>query len=190
MAFAQALLKENNADDAYQQFGGALKLRPGDPAAKSGQDGIVLAKNYAIMEANWGKDDDAGIKALDENMSINPDYRETRQKLYALLVMKADRLIGAGERDAAFEVLMRALTVQPDAGEAQKRLATYTPTPTPEPTAAPAPAPAYSAPAQTQPRNTAPRSGGSTTRPAQSAPAPAPAPASKPANSCPGGVCF
>jgi hypothetical protein len=193
MAFAQALLKENNADGAYQQFGGALKIRPGDQAAKSGQDGIVLAKNYAIMEASWGRDDDAGIKALDENMSINPDYRETRQKLYALLIMKADRLIGAGERDAAFEVLMRALTVQPDAGEAQKRLATYTPTPTPEPTAAPAPAytapaPAYSAPAQQQTRPVS--------QPAQQQTRPAAQPASRPASSggapgssCPGGVC-
>jgi serine/threonine protein kinase len=199
MAFAQALLQQGNPDGAYEQFGVALKARPSDPAAKAGQDGIILAKNYTIMEVAWGKDDDAGIKALEENMQINPDFRETRPKLYALLINKADRLIGAGERDAAFDVLMRALQVQPDAGAAQQRLASYTPTPLPVPTATPAPAysaPAYSAPASqpaSQPARTAPAS-----QPAQQQqvrPAAQPAPAPRPSGggssgaSCPGGVC-
>ena len=61
------------------------------------------------MEANWGKDDDSAIKALEENMLLDPNFRETRPKLYALLIIKADRLIEAGEREAAFEALMRAL---------------------------------------------------------------------------------
>jgi len=200
MAFAQALQKEGNTDGSYQQFGAALAVRPNDPAAKTGQDTIILTKNYAIMEAAWGKDDEAGIKALEDNMLINPDFRETRQKLYALQIMKADRLIGAGERDAAFEVLKRALTVLPDVGEAQKRLAAYTPTPMPTAT----PAPAYVQPAYVQPAAQPARQ---QTQPAaqpaqqQSRPASQPAaqPAAKPASSggggslpgssCPGGVC-
>jgi hypothetical protein len=189
MAFAKSLLQQNNQDGAYEQFGAALKIRPNDPTAKAGQDGIILAKNYAIMEAAWGKDDDAGIKALEENMLIDPNFRETRAKLYSLLIMKADRQIAAGERDAAFEVLMRALAVLPDAGEAQKRLASYTPTPMPAPTAAPAPA--YSAPASKPAQSSQPAS--------QPAVRPASQPASQPAapsssggssrSNCPGGVC-
>ena len=90
------------------------------------------------MEANWGKDDDAAIKALEENMILDPGFRDTRPKLYSLLINKADRLLNGGDRDGAFPVLMRALEVQPDAGEAQRRLATYTPTPRPGSAAAPA----------------------------------------------------
>ena len=60
MGFAQALVEQSNPDGAYEQYDGALKIRPGDAAAKAGQDQIILAKNYAIMEAAWGKDDDTG----------------------------------------------------------------------------------------------------------------------------------
>ena len=82
----------------------------------TGQKQIILAKNYAIMEAAWGKDDDAAIKALEENMLIDAGFRETRPKLYALLIMKADRLIEAGEREAASPSLdCGALNVLPDA---------------------------------------------------------------------------
>ena len=188
MAFAQALLQQNNPDGAYEQFGAALKLRPNDPAAKAGQDGIILAKNYAIMEAAWGKDDDAGIKALEENMRINPDFRETRPKLYALLIMKADRQIAAGERDAAFEVLMRALAVMPDAGEAQKRLASYTPTPEPTATPRPVVVPQQQAAPQSKPAN----SGGGTYSPAPasgSGSSGSGSGAGSGGRSCPGGVC-
>jgi hypothetical protein len=208
MAFAQALLQQSNPDGAYGEFGAALKVRPNDPAAKAGQDGIILAKNYTIMEANWDRDTDTAIRALEDNMLIDPDYRETRQKLYVLLLRKADRLIEAGERDAAFEVLMRALQILPDAGEAQRRLASYTPTPMP--TATPVPyvppvqsQPAYQPPAQSQPARTQPAAQPAA-QPARTAPAPAAQPAAQPArapssgggsaapsggSSCPGGVC-
>jgi len=195
MAFAQTLLQQSNPDGAYGQFAAALKVRPNDPAAKAGQDGIVLAKNYAIMEANWDKDVDIAIKALEENMLVNPDYRETRQKLYALLLKKADRLTEAGERDAAFEVLMRALQVQPGAGEAQSRLVSYTPTPMPTATPVPYVPPVYQAPpaqsqpvqsqpVQSQPARTQPAAQPAQSQPAQSQPAraqPAPQPAAQPA---------
>jgi serine/threonine-protein kinase len=158
MGFARALLEQANPDGAYEQFGGALKVRPGDTAAAEGQKQIVLAKNYAIMEAAWGKDDERAINALEENMLVDAGFRETRPKLYSLLVGKADRLIAAGERDAAHEVLLRALQVLPEGGEAQRRLVTYTPTPTPTPE--PPPPPAYVAPSTS--------SGGRTTNPGTS----------------------
>jgi outer membrane biosynthesis protein TonB len=91
------------------------------------------------MEAAWGKDDDAAIKALEDNMILDPGFRDTRNKLYSLLIAKADRLLNGGDRDGAFPVLMRALDVLPGAGEAQRRLATYTPTPVPAPPPPPPP---------------------------------------------------
>jgi tetratricopeptide (TPR) repeat protein len=131
------LLEQNKLDDSYGQFAEALKIAPNDPEALDGQKQVILTKNYGIMEAAWGKDDDAAIKALEENMILDPGFRETRPKLYSLLIGKADRMLAGGDRDGAFPVLMRALEVQPETGEAQRRLASYTPTPVP--TATPRP---------------------------------------------------
>jgi serine/threonine-protein kinase len=193
MAFARSLLDQGNLDGSYEQFGAALGVRPNDPTARAGQDDVVLTKNYRIMEEAWDRDDERAIKALEENMAINADFRETRPKLYALLIAKADRLLGAGERDAALPVLMRALEVLPNAGEAQRRLASYTPTPAPQPASQPPaskpqqqpaskpqqpayqqPQPAYQQPASRPATGTGTGSSGS---------------GSGAGSSCPGGVC-
>ena len=134
------LLEQNKLEESYGQFGEALKITPNDPEALDGQKRVILTKNYALMEASWGQDDEAAVKALEENMILDPGFRDTRSKLYSLLINKADRLLGGGDRDGAFPVLMRALEVQPDAGEAQRRLASYTPTPVPAPPPPPPPA--------------------------------------------------
>jgi hypothetical protein len=195
MGFARTLLDQGNPDGAYAQYDGALKIRPGDAAAKAGQDQIILAKNWAIMEANWGKDDETAIKALEENFARDPNYRESRAKLYSLLIIKADRLLEAGEREAAVEVLTRAMNVMPDGGEAQRRLTALTPTPTLVPVAPPPPPPPPSTntgprttnpppPPPTPPPNTGPR----TTNPP---PPPPPPPSNNSSNNnCPGRVCF
>jgi len=169
--YGKILLDLGNLDGSYAQYGAALGLRANDPAALDGQKQVVLLKDWREMEAAWGKDDEAAITALEQIMQVDPNYRETRQKLYALLVSKADRLLSGGDRDAAFPVLMRALEVNPDGAEARQRLAAYTPTPTvespstpggpvrPSQPAQPAPKPAQPsqpAPAPGQPRPFAP----------------------------------
>jgi len=208
VGFARTLLDQGNPDGAYAQFDGALKIRPGDAAAKSGQDQIILAKNYSLMEAAWGKDDEAAIKALEDNMILDPGYRETRPKLYSLLIIKADRLLAAGERDAARDVLVQAMNVMPDGGEAQQRLTALTPTPVP--TAVPPRPPSYTAPSNTNttPSNTTPRNTTpSNTTPRNTTPSNPPpsntgpsnpppsntGPSNPPpsnSNNCPGRVCF
>ena len=114
------------------------------------------------MEAAWGKDDERAIQALEENMILDPGYRETRPKLYSLLIIKADRLLEAGERDAAFEVLMRALT---SCRTAARRRSGWRPTRQPPrpPADAGAAAPPTAAPA------TKPSSGSSTSAARQQA---------------------
>ena len=72
LAHANQLLEQNKLDESYGEFGEALKIAPNDPEALDGQKRVILAKNYALMEANWGKDDDAAIKALEENMILRP----------------------------------------------------------------------------------------------------------------------
>jgi hypothetical protein len=130
---------------------------------------------------------------------LDAGYRETRPKLYALLIIKVDRLLEAGEREAAFDVLMRALQVLPDGTEAQRRLVSYTPTPMPTPV--PVVMPQAQPPRGNTGAGTGSSSSTTTSRPAsQPAPAPKPAPApqpsgggggggSYPGSNCPGGVC-
>ena len=86
----------------------------------------TLAALWAKMEANWGKDDEAAIAALEEIMKIDSSYRQTREKLYALLVSKADRLESQGNREGAVTAIKRALEVNPAGVEALQRLASYT----------------------------------------------------------------
>ncbi|MGE3907914.1 MAG: protein kinase [Chloroflexota bacterium] len=156
VVYGNQLLEQNKLDDSYAQFGEALKILATDQEALDGQKRVILTKNYATMEANWGKDEDTAIKALEENMALDPNFRDTRQKLYALLLGKADRLLAAGDRNGAFPILMRALDVLPDGGEAQKRLASYTPTPVPAPTPRPYVPPSQPAPSQPAPSQPAP----------------------------------
>jgi hypothetical protein len=172
-----ALLEQGSLDPAYAAFGEALKRRPDHGPALDGQKRVVLAKNWARMEAAWGADDEAAIAALEENLQLDPDFRDTRAKLYALLVGKADRLLAAGDRGGAVPVLTRALEVNPDGAEARQRLAAYTPTPAPPP---PPPAPAPAPPPPPPPAPPAPKPG-----PPPPAPAPKPPPVQAPAPPAP-----
>jgi tetratricopeptide (TPR) repeat protein len=148
LAYGNRLLEQGKLDDSYAEFKAILDIAPDDPDAIDGQKRVILTKNYGIMEANWGQDDEAAIRALETNIQIDANFRETRPKLYALLIAKADRMLAAGDRDGAYPVLMRALAVIPDRPEAMQRLRPYTPTPIPvPPTRAPPTAAPYVPPA-------------------------------------------
>jgi S1-C subfamily serine protease len=127
----QITLGRNELDLSYAMFAEALKLKPNDPAAQDGQKQVVLAKNWAKMEATWTTDQDASIAALEEIFRSDPNYRDARAKLYAQLVGKAERLLSANKRDEALPVLRRAMEVNPNGDEARRHLRTYTPTPVP-----------------------------------------------------------
>ncbi|MFN0070064.1 MAG: protein kinase domain-containing protein [Chloroflexota bacterium] len=140
--YGRQLLGRGDLDASYAQFDEALVLRRDDPAALDGQKLVVLQKHWSLMESTWETDDVAAIAALDEIMALDAEYRDARQKLYALLITQADRLLEAGDGEGAFQVLMRAMEVAPNSAEAQVRLASYTPTPLPAPTQAPPARPA------------------------------------------------
>jgi tetratricopeptide (TPR) repeat protein len=137
LAHGATALGQSEFDLSYAMFGEVLKRRPDDASAKDGQKQVVLARNWHDMEAAWEPDLNKSIAALDEIMALDPDYRDAKAKLYAQLVRRADNLIREGNRQAAFDNLMRALPLAPDATAARQRLVTYTPTPVPTPTRAP-----------------------------------------------------
>ncbi|MFN8636541.1 MAG: protein kinase [Chloroflexota bacterium] len=190
VAFGKQLFDQGDLDGSWGQYEAALAVRPNDLTAGEGKRQIVLAKNWRQMEAAWDRDPDAAIAALDAIMQVDASYRggEAKQKLYALLIARADRLLAAGDRDGAFTALMKAVGLDPERAEARQRLAAYTPTPLPTATpapVAPAPRPAQSAPAQSAPAQTAPVQP-APVQPAPAQPAPAqPAPA-QPAPAQPG----
>jgi tetratricopeptide (TPR) repeat protein len=186
LSHGKTLLDVGEIDGSWAMYAKALELRPADQAAQAGQNQVILLKQWRAMETAWGKDDEAALAAAQDVARIDPDYRDIRDKLYALLIAKADRLLSAGDRDGAYSTLMLALTVKPDRPEARERLRPYTPTPVPVPTPRPASAPANvqtqpSSPAQTQPVQAAPAQAA----PAQAAPAQAAPVQSQPAQSQP-----
>jgi tetratricopeptide (TPR) repeat protein len=151
LAHGKRLLDAGELDGSWAMYARALEMVPNDPAARDGQNQIILAKDWRTMETAWGNNDDAALVAGQEIARIDPTYRDIRDKLYALLIARADRLLAAGDRDGAYGSLMQGLEVRPDGAEARERLRPYTPTPTPfaPPTSPPRPvqvAPAQSAP--------------------------------------------
>ena len=125
LGYGGALLKQLNLDGSYAHYGEALKVRPADPAALEGQKQVVLTKNWGWMEAAWIGDPETAISALEEILRLDPAYRdgEAREKLYALLIPKAERLLSSKNRKSAAQTLVRALEIAPDRAEARLRLA-------------------------------------------------------------------
>ncbi|MFN8523101.1 MAG: protein kinase [Chloroflexota bacterium] len=165
VGLGRQLLDRGDIDGADKQIAAAMTLRPNEPTVLDLWLQSGLRRNWLVMEANWGKNEDAAIEALEQIMKLDPDYRDAREKLYALLISRGDRLAGAGDRQGATIAWSRARELQPDRPEATQRLQSLTPTPVPARPAqpsAPQTNPAPSGPARP------PSSGGS------GAPAPRP----------------
>ena len=107
-------LDQGLLDDSYASFGEALKLRPDDSAALDGQQQVVLTKLWQTMEAAWDRDEAVATAALEEILALDPGYRDAKVKLYALLVARANRLLGEGDVDGGLAVLRRAQEVYPE----------------------------------------------------------------------------
>jgi serine/threonine protein kinase len=152
LAYGEDLLDAQELDTSWGQFEAALELRPQNADAVDGKRQIVLAKNWRQMEATWSADPDMAINALETILQLDAGDRasEAKQKLYVLLIAKADRLLGVDDRDGAYTNLMKALAINPEQDEARRRLIPYTPTPLS--TTPPAPAQAAPRPAQPAPQ--------------------------------------
>jgi tetratricopeptide (TPR) repeat protein len=137
LGLGQQQREQGLLDDSYATYGEALALRPDDPVALNGQKQAVLAKLWNTMEAAWDQDEAVASAALEEIMVLDSGYRGANEKLYALLVARANRLIEAGDEEGVLVALRRARDVYPEGEEARLLIVEHTPRPTP--TTAPAP---------------------------------------------------
>jgi serine/threonine protein kinase len=165
--YGYSLLDSRQLDESWGEFEAALALRPRDEVAETGKRQIILVKSWDQMESAWSTNPETAIGALETILAIDLEYRdgEARQKLYSLLIAKADRYLEAAERADAFPILLRAQEVYPAGAEAMQRLATYTPTPAPTPPSPPTPRPAppsNSGPVSSQPARSQPANGQAT----------------------------
>jgi hypothetical protein len=162
-------------ETAYDQ---ALKIRADDPAALAGKKRVASLRAWQRMEAAWGKDDDEAIQALESIRKNDPEYRsaDVQEKLFAVLIARADRREQAGDLTGAVEALEAARAVDPSRPEAGARLTALTPTATSTPAPKPQQGVPVVAPAS-QPRQPAPAVAPVQQPPAQQPPAQqAPAP--------------
>jgi tetratricopeptide (TPR) repeat protein len=178
----QDALARDDLDASGTAFDKALVVRSDEEAAQVGRRRVLARRAWMQVDAAWGKDDEAVLKALEQVRSNDPEYRsaDVKDKLYVVRLGRADNLTKDGNGEAAVEELQRAIEVDPGRPEARMRLQALTPTPVPvPPTATPRPyvPPPAAAPAS-RPQQQAPAA-----QPAQPArqpasqPAPAPAPA-------------
>jgi hypothetical protein len=129
LGYGQQLLAEGRLDESSAEVDEALKLRDGDPVALEAQRQVLLARAWLTMETAWDNDEGVATAALEEILRLDSGYRDANVKLYAILVSGADRLIAAGDAEAALPLLMRAHEVYPEGDEARARLASYAPPP-------------------------------------------------------------
>jgi serine/threonine-protein kinase len=155
MGAAKARLDVGDYGAATANYTEAEKIRPGDAGAREGLKQAGLGTQWALMESNWSANPEAAIEAAEKIVAVDANYRDVKQKLYALLISKADRQIGS-DRQGAFRSLTRALELVPEGAEAKQRLQQFTPTPVPPP---PPPQPQPQPKPQTQPTRPPPRPG-------------------------------
>jgi hypothetical protein len=145
----RALAEAGHHDEALAAFDVALQARPDDADMRAAKQQSTLQKRWDAMEAAWGKDEDATLAAAEEIFAADPEFRDVRQKLYALLVARGNRLAESGDRAAGMAALERARVVYPAGQEAAQSLVALTPTSVQPPTAVvrpPTPAPVQAAP--------------------------------------------
>jgi tetratricopeptide (TPR) repeat protein len=122
VAYGQNLLERGEHDASLAQFDAALAIRPDGREAQDGRTPVQQVRNWDRMEAQWDKDPEAALAAAEESFKLDPEWRGIRQKLYALLIGRAERQWGRGERDAARATLERAKTIDSNAGDADDRM--------------------------------------------------------------------
>lgn len=137
VAYGQKLLERGEHDASQAQYDAALTIRPDGREAQDGMRLVQQVRNWDRMEAQWDRDPDAAVAAAEANFKIDPEWRGTRQKLYALLIGRAERQWGRGERDAARATLEQAKAIDARAGDADDRMQRWFAPPSPRPLSAP-----------------------------------------------------
>jgi tetratricopeptide (TPR) repeat protein len=149
--YGRELLDLGDASGALTQFSAALKINPEGEEAVGGQERAMatpIPTQTAVeqlaqqLHDPWAAEDwEKVIQLVDQIRAIDPDYDDITEKLYAAHTNYAYTLIGAGKLEEAKDNFTRALTLNPDGGEAISGLEQLAGgvAPLPSPSSTPAP---------------------------------------------------
>ncbi|MGC8786803.1 MAG: tetratricopeptide repeat protein [Anaerolineae bacterium] len=102
------LVEENRLEEAIRYFDRALQLRPAEQAIRAQKR---LATLYLAGLGYWGADWEGAIEVFQALYQLQPDYKDTRQRLYDAHVSYANVLAAKGEWCAARDQYDRALAM-------------------------------------------------------------------------------
>lgn len=102
------LVEENRLEEAIRYFDRALQLRPAEQAIREQKR---LATLYLAGLGYWGADWEGAIEVFQALYQLQPEYKDTRQRLYNALVSYANGLAAKGEWCAARDQYDRALAM-------------------------------------------------------------------------------
>ncbi|MBC7263044.1 MAG: tetratricopeptide repeat protein [Chloroflexi bacterium] len=112
------LVGEDRLEEAIRYFDQALQLRPGDLDVLTQRQ---LASLYLTGLSYWGADWERAIEAFRTLYSIQPQYKDARQRLIDAYVAHGDVLATKGDYCKARDQYQQALDIAPDPRITAKR---------------------------------------------------------------------
>jgi len=104
------LLSENRLEEAIRYFDSALQLRPGEQTIR---DEKRYASLYVAGLSYWGANWQGAIDTFHALYQVNPNYRDTRQRLYDAYVAYGDSLYAKTQWCSARDQYDSALAMTP-----------------------------------------------------------------------------
>lgn len=137
---AMQLVNENSLEEALRYFDRALEMRPDDAAIQAQRR---MAALYQTGQGYWETDWQRAIDTFIDLYLLNPEYKDTTQRLHDAYVNYGDSLADDGQWCLAREQFVEAWDIIPQQSTEQKRMnahthcVTATPIPPPTPTVKP-----------------------------------------------------
>ncbi|OQY25863.1 MAG: hypothetical protein B6I34_01350 [Anaerolineaceae bacterium 4572_32.1] len=132
---AAQLVNENSLEAALHYFDRALEMRPDDTDLQAQRR---MAALYQTGQSYWEADWQRAIDAFVDLYALDPEYKDTEQRLHDAYVSYGDSLAKEGQWCLAREQFAEATDIIPQQSTEQKRVNAYThcvtATPTPRPT--------------------------------------------------------
>ena len=137
---AMQLVNEDSLEEALRYFDRALEMHPGDTNLQAQRR---MAALYQTGQSYWEADWQRAIATFVELYTLDPEYKDTEQRLHDAYVSYGDNLADDSQWCLAREQFAAAIDIIPQQSTEQKRVnahtrcVTATPTPLPTPTVKP-----------------------------------------------------
>lgn len=137
---AMQLVNEDSLEEALRYFDRALEMHPDDADLQAQRR---MAALYQTGQSYWEVDWQRAIDAFADLYALDPEYKDTGQRLHDAYVGYGDSLADDDQWCLAREQFAEAVAIIPQESTEQKRVnahtrcVTATPTPRPTPTAKP-----------------------------------------------------